>query len=289
MAEASDILFGRGGKERQILAEITAGYAFRHCVDYWNQLFTDINLVFDSAGFSFSKMDSQKHTINHFILYRFSYYLFNHEDDELTFGLKVEALRQITQGIQRRQGLRIVKYKINKKFFIPIVGADGVPTREKDHIPPKRLSETRIDMKALDPKLFRLVCNVPVLRFHTMLQSFCKMKVPSDNLYAEVKVYEAGLRFRLSDALKSANKCEYFGTIPDATDEDEDEDEEEPTAANIFYIRKQVLKAMVKLNNTCSNGCVIPVYYCEGKPILLVWPFENLGEQRIYIKSCPPS
>lgn len=295
--EGADIQFGKGRKERQFLAEITAGYAFRHCVDYWNQLFTDINMVFDDSSLSFSKMDSQKHTINHFILNRFSYYFFNHTDDEFTFGMKIESLRQITQGIQRRQGLRLVKYKPtdashpNKKFFVSIVGADGVPTREKDYIPPKKLNETRLDtvMKDLDPKLFQLVCNVPVLRFHNMLQSFCKMKVPSDNLYAEVKVYPKGLRFRLSDALKSTNKSDYFGIIPDETDEDDEEEEDEATATNVFYIRKQILKAMVKLNNTCSNGCVIPVYFCAGKPLLLIWPFENLGEQRIYIKSCPPS
>lgn len=287
--ETSELLYGRGQKERQILAEITAGYAFRHCVDYWNQLFTEINLIFTADDISFSKMDSQKHTINHFILSRFSHYLFNHSDDELVFGLKVEALRQITQGIQRRQGLRLVKYLETKKIYIPVVGADGVPAREGDSIPPKKLNETRLELKDYDPKLFTLVCNIPVLRFHNMLQSFCKMKVPSDNLYAEVKIYQKGLRFRLSDALKSTNKCEFFGVIPDNTDNDDEDDEEETAAANIFYIKKNILKAMVKLNNTCSHGCVIPAYYCKGKPFLLIWPFENLGEQRIYIKNCPPS
>lgn len=294
--ESSEIANGKSGKPRSLLAQVPGGYAFRHIVDYFNQLFTEANLVFDATGVSLCKMDSKKHCINDFTLYgdRLPTYFFNpgEEEEEIVFGVAIESLRGITQNFQRRQAFNFVMYPHKKKLWMPAVGGlDGVTSRERDAIPHKKINESRLDMEQLGfiPSTYNRVCNVPILRFHTMIQSFCKIKVPSDNLYAEIKVYQAGIRCRISDAAKTVVKTEYFGTIPDNVDEeDDDDDDPDSDQPNIFFVQKSLLKALSKLNNICSGG-TIPVHYVAKKPLLLIWSFENIGENKIWIFSSPPS
>lgn len=289
--EASELLLGRRGKVRRVFIEIPGGYTMRHLVEYCHLTMTDVNLIFNSKGIGFCKPDATGHITNELRIFadRLPYFLFHTDEEEIVFGLTFTNLRLITQNINRRHGIRFIMYNNSKNLYVPITGTEAGTINEGSGIKPQHIEEARITMDHLNMDEYELVCVIPTARIHSTLQSFCKIKAPSDGLYANIKVFERGIRFMMTDPARITEKIEYFGIIPEAAEAElEEEDFDNPTE-NMFFIRKPALKAMIKLGSVNSSGATVSVRYSPRKPLILTWSIENIGELRIFINPGLPS
>lgn len=286
--QAEDLLYDRNGRRRRVYAHITEGYTIRSLIEFLYGTLVDGYIIFDEKGMYLVKGDYENHVINRVrIEDEWLPYYFCNSKEPIKFGLTISNLRTITQSIGKKNGIIFVIYVKSKSLYIQYVGEnEGNNENDMGNLKPQRIKGAVFDLEKDEYPSTR-VCTAKISGFTAMCSYFLR----SNMSFARAKIHPSGVTFTVVSTGKITGKKKSFGIIPkerkkydDSDDENSDDENEEDE--NIYYIQKEVVKAMTKLNSLTTANGTFQVYWEANKPYLMFkFPIGVMGKLEIFVRT----
>ena len=281
--------------------EITIAYQFRNFMSYLRNVNKEGNFIFTPDYIKYTEVDDKKMSINdvYFDKNDLNRYIFNSKG-KVTVGVNLEEFENKTDGIGRRDGIRIClkkdKDSINQ-LWIYILRQNGNPTASFITVKNVAINEEEC------PIILRKEPNVvtPIGNFIRIFKNIADIK----SEYVVIQGYPNGILLQAYLNCKSNGTFEEIGETPIMRSDNkiqmpdlktiEGMNTKEKKRINIVIkpeenipnviVTSEVLKNISKISNISAPIANVKIYIEKDNPMKIVCPIGFFGQLTIYVQN----